>query len=803
MNIDRPKADAHGGHNMRDRATIKRLQMYRNYKAKRDSKGKILRPAPFQSWLPSGSVARVEPNRRWFGNTRVVTQTALQSFQDEMQKVKNDPYKMVMRQTKLPISLLNEAARFARPHLLDTESYQVTFGPKAQRKRPNIKAVDLQALLSQAEEQERKYNPENDTDLVVEDDGMRDEAIEMVFKAGQSKRIWNELYKVIDSSDVVVQVLDARDPLGTRCYQIEKYLKAEKGHKQLIFVLNKVDLVPVWVTQKWVTILSAEYPTMAFHASLTNAFGKGALINLLRQFAKLHSDKKQISVGFIGYPNVGKSSIINTLRKKKVCKVAPIAGETKVWQYVTLMRRIYLVDCPGVVYPSGSTPEEIVLKGVVRVEHLKTPEDYIAPILERVRLEYIQRTYKIDQWKSTEDFLEQLAKRCGKLLKGGDPDFNNISKMVLNDWQRGRIPYFVKPPIKENDENDKIEEKTSSMTQKENEPKPIVDSKEAGNAAPKNFAPQVQQNFSKIRVEPEFVADDVQKIELDISRDDSDIEPSDDEDVQDDLKDEEPPLGLVMHNDNEADDDGAQKFVELMTLSASDAVEKPGSNTTTNNSDDDDDDKKDEERDTLKLHKDSKDQQSKERTKVGNKVKKTVSDKRKVSKLSDNETKPLSNEGESEEVDDSSEETVLDTQDSCSRLTKKEKKLQLLEKDNNKLQKTFETVPSGSGNFIVMPMREAAEDEDFLYKLRDPIPVDVDSNVSSPAASHSPEKTKEKKKKHRKRKQEDSEGEVKLTAKQRRKLERSERKKKIGHHFYSYANVKNRSNRLRKCDTSD
>ena len=70
-------------------------------------------------------------------------------------------------------------------------------------------------------------------------------------------------------------------------------------------------------------------------------------------------------MGFIGYPNTGKSSIINALRAKKVCKVAPIAGETKVWQYVTLMRRIFLIDCPGVVYPTGDTETEIILKGVV------------------------------------------------------------------------------------------------------------------------------------------------------------------------------------------------------------------------------------------------------------------------------------------------------------------------------------------------------------------------------------------------------------------------------------------------------
>jgi hypothetical protein len=58
------------------------------------------------------------------------------------------------------------------------------------------------------------------------------------------------------------------------------------------------------VTRRWVRLLSAQYPTLAFHASITNPFGKGALIQLLRQFGVLHQDKKQISVGFVGYPNV-------------------------------------------------------------------------------------------------------------------------------------------------------------------------------------------------------------------------------------------------------------------------------------------------------------------------------------------------------------------------------------------------------------------------------------------------------------------------------------------------------------------
>ncbi|GAB1605461.1 nucleolar GTP-binding protein 2-like [Argonauta hians] len=754
MNIDRPKSEGQGGHNMRDRATIKRLQMYRNSKPKRDSAGKILRPAPFQTWLKSGTVARVEPNRRWFGNTRVITQTALQRFQEEMEKVKKDPYKMVMRQTKLPVSLLNEAAKYARPHLLDTESYALTFGKKAQRKRPKIKVDTLEGLSKLVEESDEKYNPEKDLDLVVEHDGVTDEALEMVFKAGQSKRIWNELYKVIDSSDVLVQVLDARDPLGTRCYQVENYLKKEKPHKQLIFILNKVDLVPVWVTQKWVTILSEEQPTMAFHASLTNAFGKGAFINLLRQFAKLHSDKKQISVGFIGYPNVGKSSVINTLRKKKVCKVAPIAGETKVWQYITLMRRIYLVDCPGVVYPSGSTPTEIVLKGVVRVEHLRNPEDYIGAVLERVRPEYITRAYKIENWTNTEDFLEKLAKRYGKLLKGGDPDFNNISKIVLNDFQRGRLPYFVKPPLREG-ETAEGDQAVPAGT-----PAPVTVSDIEG----VKTIPQVQQDLRKIHVEPEFVSDDIKSVNLDVSRDDSDVDNDDDDDEDDDKEgDEDETKTSETTDDAIKESEGAKAFVDLMT----------SSNDTNKTAADDD-------AEIVAADDDKEGEEKEDKTK-----------KKSSSKSTRGKKALKSRKGKDKEEKEESHEDKNDVTDST---------------DGQSLAATsLESLPSGSGaSSLGLPSQEDS-DEDFMYKMQDTVkqtparkrkqPSSSVADTAKPSTSKTSKKSRKKMRKHQD--SSDEEEAPKLTGKQRRKLDRQERKKKIGVHFYEFANVKNRSNRAR------
>ena len=115
----------------------------------------------------------------------------------------------------------------------------------------------------------------------------------------------------------------------------------------------------------------------------------------------------------------------------QVCKVAPIPGETKVWQYITLMKQIYLVDCPGTVQPSGNSEVEAVLKGVVRIEQLRQADEYVEEVLRRVKVEYLRKTYGLEAWADATDFLEQLAVKTGKLLKGAEPDTNAVAKLVL------------------------------------------------------------------------------------------------------------------------------------------------------------------------------------------------------------------------------------------------------------------------------------------------------------------------------------------------------------------------------------
>lgn len=120
------------------------------------------------------------------------------------------------------------------------------------------------------------------------------------------------------------------------------------------------------------------------------------------------------------------------------------------------MKRIYLIDCPGVVPPSNNdSPEDILLRGVVRVENVENPEQYIAAVLKKTKPQHIQRTYDIGGFETATEFLELLARKGGRLLKGGEADVDGAAKMVLNDFVRGKIPWFTPPPAVEGQEEEK------------------------------------------------------------------------------------------------------------------------------------------------------------------------------------------------------------------------------------------------------------------------------------------------------------------------------------------------------------
>ena len=117
------------------------------------------------------------------------------------------------------------------------------------------------------------------------------------------------------------------------------------------------------------------------------------------------------------------------------------------------MKRIYLIDCPGVVPPNGNDSEEdILLRGVVRVENVENPHVYIPAVLKKVKPQHIERTYDVRGFSNATEFLELMARRSGRLLKGGEADVDGAAKMVLNDFLRGKLPWFTAPPPLEGEE---------------------------------------------------------------------------------------------------------------------------------------------------------------------------------------------------------------------------------------------------------------------------------------------------------------------------------------------------------------
>ncbi|KAL6338651.1 hypothetical protein AAG906_021468 [Vitis piasezkii] len=289
-------------------------------------------------------------------------------------------------------------------------------------------------------------------------------------KDNSDRAFYKELVEVIEASDVILEVLDARDPLGTRCVDMEKMVMRSGPNKHLVLLLNKIDLVPREAVEKWLKYLREELPAVAFKCSTqeqrtklgwrskskaakpsnilqtSDCLGAETLIKLLKNYSRSHEIKKSITVGIIGLPNVGKSSLINSLKRSHVVNVGATPGLTRSRQEVHLDKNVILLDCPGVVMlKSGSNDASIALRNCKRIEKL---DDVINPVKQILKLcpaELLVTLYKISSFESVDDFLQKVATLRGKLKKGGVVDTEAAARMVLHDWNQGKIPYYTMP----------------------------------------------------------------------------------------------------------------------------------------------------------------------------------------------------------------------------------------------------------------------------------------------------------------------------------------------------------------------
>ncbi|KAL0978618.1 hypothetical protein UPYG_G00172940 [Umbra pygmaea] len=284
------------------------------------------------------------------------------------------------------------------------------------------------------------------------------------------KAYYREFKKVVDASDVILEVLDARDPIGCRCPQVEQAVIQTGTDKKIVLVLNKIDLVSKEIVEKWIKYLRNEFPTVAFKAStqqqsknlkrsnvpVTQAttellsssacVGAECLMKLLGNYCRNLDIKTAITVGVVGFPNVGKSSLINSLKRARACSVGATPGVTKCLQEIHLDKHIKLLDCPGIVMATSTTDAAMILRNCVKIEQLVDPLPPVEAILRRCNKKQIMEHYGVPDFHTALEFLAMLARRQGKLRKGGVPDNDKAAKSVLMDWTGGRISYFTHPP---------------------------------------------------------------------------------------------------------------------------------------------------------------------------------------------------------------------------------------------------------------------------------------------------------------------------------------------------------------------
>ncbi|XP_040563824.1 guanine nucleotide-binding protein-like 3 homolog [Lepeophtheirus salmonis] len=286
-----------------------------------------------------------------------------------------------------------------------------------------------------------------------------------------AKAYYKEFRQVLERADVILQVLDARDPLGTRSREVEETILNAASKKRLVLVLNKADLIPKANLEAWIRYLRRVFPTVAFKCSTqsqgsrlgqsnkslakssdkdlqtSKCIGADSLICLLSNYCRNKDVKTSIRVGIVGLPNVGKSSLINSLKRSRACNVGSTPGLTKNVQEVQLDSKIKLLDSPGMILASGPMSDaSIALKNAVRVESLEDPITPVEAILSRCNKQQFMLKYNISEYEDTNEFLNLIAKAQGKVKKGGIPDRVAAARIILQDWNGGKIKYFTHPP---------------------------------------------------------------------------------------------------------------------------------------------------------------------------------------------------------------------------------------------------------------------------------------------------------------------------------------------------------------------
>ena len=382
--------------------------------------------------------------------------------------------KLISQKQKIIDDLNRKQKTGSRQQLIDNLNQRL-------HENNNSEYTNYYQMIEDSKSNQNLYNEEADKNLVSNQEKMTSEKKLNITNKDLSRKAYIKILdQVIENSDVILEVLDSRDPLSCRSKELENTILSKRGDKKIILVLNKIDLIPVQNAIDWQKYLSREFGCVLFKANTQNqssnlsqstlfdknlkekkdyieevlksnkAIGGEELLNMLKNYSRTDSgNKSSIVVGVVGIPNVGKSSIINSLTRGKNVGVSNTPGFTKGLQEVILDNNLRLLDCPGVVM---SHDENSILHNVIRTEEIKEPVEVVGRIFKKMSQDYLFKTYDLDisLLKGSELTVEKILYLIGEKLKkykrGGLVDLDKAARLVINDWNAGKLKYYTVPP---------------------------------------------------------------------------------------------------------------------------------------------------------------------------------------------------------------------------------------------------------------------------------------------------------------------------------------------------------------------
>lgn len=259
---------------------------------------------------------------------------------------------------------------------------------------------------------------------------------------GHMHKARKEIEEVMPQIDLVIEVLDARIPYSSE----NPVVSTLRDGKPCIKLLNKSDLADPKVTQRWIEYLEREQGVKAMSITTLHAAQVRKIPDLCRKFVPGRDKlEKDIRTMIMGIPNVGKSTIINTLAGRTIAKTGNEPAVTKIQQRINLKNGIVLSDTPGILWPKVDNEKSsyrLAVTGAIKDTAMEYEDVamFAAEFFLQAYPEAIAERYKLTELPSTDiELLEAIGRKRGALRPGGRIDLHKVSELVLHEFRSGKI----------------------------------------------------------------------------------------------------------------------------------------------------------------------------------------------------------------------------------------------------------------------------------------------------------------------------------------------------------------------------